>query len=532
MNKDKSKIIFIILIFAILFGIFFRVYDLNHPFIPIDDQVFVVGTLKMHHQSFQDGVKYVWNHPPLGKYMAGIFTIGMYDESFEVLKHIPPQMFGYAHLAYQPLKKTIYRIHLSYLFFGILSIMLIYIITKKIYSEEAALWAAALFSLSLDFISFSRAFYPEQFMVFLTLATLYFYMEFVYFSKKKIHLLFFTISLLFLVNSRQFQPVLIAMTFLAHYLLKKYVEIRDIQKAIDAVMNFIFSYIVVAILTFFLYRPLPPAEFTHSGLLVFGFQLHKIIEVLIFRNSYISLLALVFLTYFSYKNIHYVKILIKDPKILFGYKMIIPYLFIASILSMMFFNFPYTSLSRYLCVILAFAIILEGVAIEKVMRLNKKALYIIVTIFLVLSLFQIFNASRESPPFISNSNFEIDRLSLLPNIFGTGYSHTIYEELEKIGNPSVITNLAWLATYYEGNIIMPPLPNANSCNQEHFDVLRDSGAILVVMSPNFFSSEPWASCEEFRSLDFIKIKSLSLKDQYGEKMKEELSFYEIRQVAI
>jgi len=265
------------------------------------------------------------------------------------------------------------------------------------------------------------------------------------------------VSLLFLVNSRPFQPILIAIIFLAHYLLKKYTETRSIEKTINRTITFIFSYIAIAVLTLLLYRPLPPPQFTHSYAIQFGFQLHKIIEVLIFRNSYISLLGMMFLTYFTYKNIGYIKKLIKNPKKAFGYKMIIPYFFIANILSMVFFNFPYGAISRYSFGILLFAIILQGVAIERVIKSNKKVLYVIVAIFLLLSLYQVYDASKEHPPFVLNSNFNVEKFGLIQNAYG-GYNHTIYEELEKMGNPPVITNLVWLAIYYEGEVIMPPTP--------------------------------------------------------------------------
>ncbi len=530
MKITLKKILIFILILSIIFGVFFRFYNLNYPFFCEDDAIFAVSSLKIHHQGFKDGVQYVWNHPPLGKYLAGILTKGQYDESFKILSIIPPQMFGWAHLAFKPLQKTILNIRLSYFFFGILILLFVFLLTNKIYSTETALWATVLTSLSLDFISFSRNLYPEQFMIFFTLACSYFYINYLYKNKNKvINLILFAISLLFLLGSRQFQPVMIAFFFLFHYI--GYVFFKALKNKVKFSKFFyfdiIFIYIVVIIITFILYNPLPPSQFTHSGIIKFGFQFHKLIGVMIFRNSYLSLIGLILTTLILFQKRGNVITFIKNPNKWFKKDNFIIYMFTASFLSMLFFNFPFVSISRYSCFILIFLIIIEANTINKLLKSKRKMIiYIIVLIGLLLTFNQLYETSRDHPPFILNSNFNIDNFALMPDAEGV-YNHSIYEELNNMGSPSIITNIPWLATYYTGETFIPPLPNSGLCSKEYFELLKKNNASLVIYDPIFFTEQNWASCESFRQLNFQKTKTFKLNNFKTSIREYNISIYKL-----
>jgi hypothetical protein len=518
--KIKDKILYFLVTISVALGVYFRLNKLNYPYYPADDYIMAIGSLKIHHQSFVDGVKFVWNHPPLGKYMAGLFTnINSGAEYFEILKAIPAQMLGYSHLAAEALYDNIMLIRGSYVFFGLLSILLVFLITKKLYSTKIALIASALFSLSLDFISFSRNLYPEHFMVFFMLLSTYFYIEYIYFSRKKIWLILLAGALLFLVNSRQFQPVFITLIIAGHYILRNYFySKKDINKTINKSFDMILVLIFVALATLvFIYKPLPPSQFTHSGIIKFGFQLKKILEVFIFRNSYISLAAFLGLGYLSFKKRDIIKDLFKQPKKIFSKKMIIPFLFVTNVLSLLFFSFEYLALSRYLCHVLALLIILEAQAIDKLLKNNKKIINIILIIVLLLTFFQLQQASTEHPPFVLNSNFNIDKFDLFPDFYGYGYNETIYSELKNMGNPIIMTNQAWLVTFYDGKSITTPLAQFNMCTEEFYNQIRESKIPIIVHTPDFFTSQPWASCESFRQQEFLKVKEFTtLENPRGE----------------
>lgn len=522
MKKYVERFLIFLLIGLILFGTYLRVSQVDYPAFPVDDAIFAVSALKIHHQSFDEGVSYVWNHPPLGKYIAGIFTLGMVDDSFKLLRYIPSQMFGFAHLAGEALSKTILQIRFSYLIFGILSILLVYLITSKLYSKKAGIWAAALFSLSLDFISLSINLYPENFMVFFMLLLTYFYLEYLYFSKKKILLLPFFISLLFLIGSRQFQPIIIAAILLSHYIFKNYFKSRDLLDTLIISWDILVVYLLAIIGFFITYSPLPPKEFTHSGLLQFGFQIINIFKVFIFRNSYLSLLGLFILSYATYSNRKLINKFFKDPSLIFSPKMLIPYLFLANLVSMTIFDFPHYAISRYLVHLTALLLILQGVSFDYVVNQKKKIVTILILIALVFTFHQLISASREHPPFALNSNFNVEEFALFPDYYGAGYNETIYTVLKELGNPSIMTNLPWLSTFYSGSVLPTPIEYLNLCTDEFFNQTKKAGVLTVVRFPEFFEDEPWASCQKFRDSEFEIIKELRIVSKKGEENKSKL----------
>jgi 4-amino-4-deoxy-L-arabinose transferase-like glycosyltransferase len=515
----KKKVIFFILILAIAAGIFFRAHNLNYPFLINDEMHIAVGILKMHHVSFEFGMMALWNHPPLGRWVQGIFTIPLYDSSFEILKYIPVHLFALSHLAFLPVKKALFAMRLNSLFLGLLSMLFVYLTAKKIYSKETALWATALFSLSLDFIVYSRIIFMEVSMIFFTITSVYVYVQYLYFTKpdhslkKRILLILFLVSLTFLVNTRQFQPLIIAASLLLHFLVYNYAKFKDVTKTLVASIELITIYVISALATvLFIYSPLPPKEFSHSSILQFGFNAPRILEVLLLRNSYISLLGIIFIIVFCLSQRKRIKSYLLKFENIASKEMLPVFLFVFGFLAMSPFKFvPKYELIRYSVFLLLYLVIIEAEVFRRAVNNKNNFFVVIIVIVFLASGYQIYVAGNQDVPFLPSSNFNVPGYGI--GRFEGLFNFSIYDELEKLGNPDILTDEYRLLLFYKGNVdIEPIVEGSDFCNQKYFDYLKENRVLIVEESD--FMQDTYGSCESFRKQNFTKVKEFVLKGRY------------------
>jgi hypothetical protein len=208
--------------------------------------------------------------------------------------------------------------------------------------------------------------------------------------------------------------------------------------------------------------------------------------------------------------------------------MIIPFFLVANILSVLFFDFSYGTVARYICHIFALLIIMQGYVISKLTEKNNKIINIILILVILTTFFQIYQASNSNPPFVLDSNFNSEKFALMQDVYGDGFNYSIYQELEERGNPQIMTNLIWLSTFYDGEVFPTPLEQFGMCTDEFYDELREKKMLIIVNTPDFFTRQPWASCESFRRNEFVLVKEFeAMENPIGEE-KSKLSIIRIK----
>jgi hypothetical protein len=322
--------------------------------------------------------------------------------------------------------------------------------------------------------------------------------------------------------------------FLFHYALLNFSKTKSIIETFKKIIPILIVYGLTTLLTFlFIYNPLPPSEFTHSTLLAFGFQIIKLIEILIFRNSYLALFGLAlacgWVIFYRKKILTNFKKFSFSLSYLTSLKALLPVLFLLSFISFLPFNFPYYSLSRWSSFILLFFLLAIAPIFSDLEEKKKKWFTILAIIFLLIASYQIYEASKDHPPFILNANFNAEKYPLMPDTYGTGYNYSIYSYFSEINNPPVVTNLGWFSTFYEGEILFTPLPNTDLCSNQYFEYLKNNNVRLLVRYPDFFTKEPWASCEEFRQQNFSLEKEFQLVGKENLQENKTINVYMIKQ---
>ena len=79
--------------------------------------------------------------------------------------------------------------------FGLFSIILVYLIGKEAFNKKAGLWAAAIASVSIDYILLSRLMLLDMYLVFFTSLTFYIYVKYKKAGNSDKYLILYFISL-------------------------------------------------------------------------------------------------------------------------------------------------------------------------------------------------------------------------------------------------------------------------------------------------------------------------------------------------
>ncbi len=288
------------LIFVILFGVLIRFYDVEHPMLIHDESIFVVGGIKMHYPNPYDPRLYDFGHPPLGRWFTGLPT-KFVDVDYGLALSVPAQMFVYTYMA--PYKDVFIPLRLGSAVYGIVVLLLIYLITAELFGMDAGLWSTALAALSFDLLYFSRLIWPTIVVLMLALATIYFYVKYIQAVQKMgknkvVYLLltffFFTITL----GSRSFTPM-----FLIPVLLVSQILIFRGEEWRKENMMFI-SFLVFG---FFIWLdviyPAPIRKLSQqtwgvqSPLDILGFSFFKVIKYTLSQNSYLFAFGAILVLY-------------------------------------------------------------------------------------------------------------------------------------------------------------------------------------------------------------------------------------------
>ena len=511
------------LIGIILVGIFLRFYQLEEQFIYSDEKTEIIAGLKMHHQSLQAGVNYEGIHPPLAKWLMGVPTKNI-ERNF-----LPLDVEGvltYSYETYEIVKENYVSMRYVSAIAGGLIIIFIYLLTRKIFGSDAAIWAAVLMSISADMIFLSRIAMNDNFLILFSLLTLFFYIQYLNSSGKRryIFILLTSFFLFFTLGTRAIQPLFIIPTIIAGQIFFKRKKSSLIENLLLLVL-IIFS--VVSVYSFlYSQHGVIFGKFGAKSIFdLIGFSFPRFFWGLIFRNGYLHLFSLFLIFYFALSKLKldktdlYKKIF--DNK---GLLVLILYFLVSSLVlglskagddRLSPFSTFIQFTNRYAIVLYPALFVLGGYSISKMSKGIFTAiplLLIALTIYFLVPLI---------PNYLGTySNFGIRGYEILDAGHVEDDQKTI-EILKGLKNPPILTNEINLLIFYEpsfplftigvgeNNIknISENYPYDPRCSKENMEILKKDGFLIVYRKTNYdvnnFLLDP-SFCYFFRDLNLAK----------------------------
>ncbi len=482
------KVIRFILLACIFLGVLFRFIGLDNEYLWDDEQTSLISIAKAQHQSFFDGALYFQEHPPLGRWIQGLPTLFI-DSDYGLLRVLGPNFFAWKHIALTVIEDTYVAVRLMNVLIGLLGLLFGFLIVKKLYGFDAALWTTALMSLSFDIIGYTRHEGLWKILSFsFSLGCLYFYILYLdYRQQDKLHhkLLSLGLSMLFLImalGSRNFDPLFIMITLLACQFLLHH-------RTKDLLENFIFAALVGLCYAFvfrFLY-PAPAQQFARDHLGVqsftdlFGFTFIGLLKNVMLRNSLAFTFSFLLLLWTAFtvvktfradKKTRFLSLLLQQIEhhrltfVLVLYALV-------SFGGLGFSKFgasPSYNLSLFAALFLLF-----GPAIQ---RLQTKRIVPYCVIFLLLiSLGQLIVGFPYSVWTYSN-------LSLGAPFFSTAYEKdavdSIIDDLAILGNPPLMTDNVNLLLFYPGQAVPLIVSQDPRCNENTFAQAKMAKANVVL----------------------------------------------------
>ncbi len=472
------------LVIVILFGIAVRFYfPTSYLIEPYESDIAISG-LKMHHQNFTNGMRYSTVHPPVGEFFSGLFTYSNppYNDLIRYYAPDDPPLRTFVYFLHEPLTKNYTNMRLMSALFGALSIAFFFLIGRKIFGFAAGLFSAALASISVDMLIFSRVVTNEIYMIFFMIATIYFYIRYLEFSGRKkymfLTLVFF--FLLFALGSRILQPLFLIPVLVISQLIFKWRYKKEILliSLIIALAYFLMFGVI--------YKPNAEAfSWVFSSLLkinspldVLGNSLPRLLEDMIYRNSYISVLAIVSIIFVA------IGFLVKNKfvglwKILHNKgAAVISILFITFFFALGFSKygdpekFPVLKdllvyASRYSIIIFIPLFALGGFALEKIS--SRKLISVLILLIIAFDVYSIFSLLPDHLYKYSNFGDEKHRA------FG-GFWNEYYEKsaeyLNSVGSPPIVSNQINVLEFYKSNSDMHNIDlirNTDVSNPENTD---------------------------------------------------------------
>lgn len=245
--KNK-RIIILFLVLAILAGICFRVAGAFNDMVLFDESIYIISALKLTHGSIEDPRLWNYEHPPIAKWLYGLPTL-LISTNYEEVFNLPMNKYIWIYKAHEAIKSTYQTLRIMPLFFGILTILLVFLITKELWGQYAALWATAVASLFNHLIFFSKIAYLDSAYVFFSLLMLFLYIRYINSkanNKIKYFILFLVSLILVLGSKNPYQFPTIAFLMFSNFFVE---ENKKYKKM------FIISILLITIIFFSLIYP-------------------------------------------------------------------------------------------------------------------------------------------------------------------------------------------------------------------------------------------------------------------------------------
>ncbi len=464
----REKYVKYFLIFVIFIGVVFRLLSLNN-YLFEDEALQIVSGMKFFHQSYADGLNYVSEHPPIARFLIGLPSIFIKSD-YSSLKSATPGFYWFTYSNHTPLKDNFLQARFFTIIIGILTICFTYLIAKKLFGRIAALWSAALVSISADFIFYSSHTFLEIYMLFFSLAAIYFYLKFLDAKNKQEKYIFGFLLFFFLfmeLGSRAFNALFLA----ASLPIANFISNRKINK------EFLVIAAISAIAVILIYTSIWPPdlqkkifELKGSATSIFGISFAQEIAGIFLRNSYIflfSILLLIPAVYDFCKN--------KKFNSLFNRKFsIITTFFILSFFSLGITNLSSseTAYMRYISLLFIPLSIAGGYALAKYSQSR-----IILSLSIIIIAVTIINISQLLPNHIQDySNFGISQYRLFPS----DEINKAEEELKYLNennNPAALTN--------EPNILIFYIKNQTKAEERALSLGCTNAVLKEVLEKNF-----------------------------------------------
>ncbi len=476
MMTDLKKILKIefLLIFLIVFGVFFRFYQLDTVLLG-DEVIYGISAMKFHQESFTAGKDYVLEHPPLGKWLVGLPS-KFIDADYSSLKLLGKDLFVWSYMAYDPLMKNFEAIRTMEAIGGVISVILIFLISRKLFGFRAALWSTLLASLSFEMIGYSRIIYMETPMIMFVLLTLFLYINYLKSAGKKrtMFLGLFVTSLICTLLTRQIQPLFLIPIFtVAQFYIN-----RNLKENIYFLLFLGISYFMVFHVIFpFDILSYGPGRYGESSVFsLVSFKTFSVIAHTLFRNSLIFTASLIALAYVAFKSGKKIKEEIHPTILIF---------FALSFLIFSFLSFP---LPRHYIFMFLPLFIAGGYALNKISE-NK----IVAAGLVLLVLINIVQLFQFSPNFLTYTNFGVDSFQVL----SSESSQDVSKGLNTATNSNssrIMSNDMNTLIFFNGEKLPITPALEETCNNQTINSMdvRDLTIVYVKHSNTFnFMTDPY-----------------------------------------
>ncbi len=407
---------------------------------------------------------YLYENPPVARWFTGLPSLFI-DADYSDTVNIPLNMNVWAYFA--PFREVYIPMRLVSAIFGVLSVLLIFLVARNIYGTKAGIWSAAIASLSFDLIFYSRWTLTESVFIGLMMFTLYFYTLYLKSGGPNGKAFYAILTVAFLtltLGTRSFTPLLLVPVLVISQFLIKRKRSNLLENAVFTVLLIIGVYVFLSVIYPAEVRGL--AQQLHvvfSPFDVLGFSLVDVILTNIYRNSYLYVFGLALIVYHLYT--------LTKKKGGYGFGWIGKHIrsrkssILISVLIVIYglaFVFTRYAHPRYQVVLFIPLFMLSGKVME---RFSKKPVVMYVLVLLVALNF-VFMA-RAYPYYSEYQNFYLGKCGdYTISCSTTGWQNHVDDlqsaegYLEALGNPAIMTNEFNLLTFYEGG--SSPLPATQS----------------------------------------------------------------------
>ncbi len=507
---QKGRVISYILIIFIILGIFLRFYNLSEEYLWSDESLSMISAIKIHQQDLKTGIMYFQEHPGLGKWLVAL-PVNFISANYSPLGALGPNMFAWSYLAFEAVSENYLAIRIMNALIGVLGIIFVFLITKKLFNQKAALWGAAIMAISPDMMAYSRHEVLMKIISITTvLAAIFFYIMYLTEKekdKKWVYLGATIISVIFALGSRNFDPLFIVPTIiLSQFFVKRGKENLN--------ENLIVTGLLIAVFLFVFYYTYPPEAKmfaqerleAESPLQLIGFTFPAMAYHALIRNSYLTTISflLIFGSIFYYlkkrdksntgspiANIY--KLLKKDDA-----KSVLPIFLLIS-----FLGIGFTRLGTghmYNITFYAAVFLLAGVFLY---HLTKKY-NILSYIFLLIILINVIQIIPNFPYSTWDySNFNLGR-DFYENKVDKTIPDEVFRELEIKGNPLIDSSVLNIMVFYKGNKIPMAVPNERRCTEAYFKELISADPIILHRTT--LQDDPYI-CPFYRALPLKEVRN-------------------------
>jgi len=484
MLKSDKLITYILLTFIIV-GIFLRFYGLSSEYLWSDEKYSMISAIKIHRQDFKSGVLYFQEHPGLGKWLVAL-PVNFISSNYNPLIALGPNMFAWDFIANEAIIDIYTTIRYMNALIGFFAILFTYLIIKELFNKKAALWSAAIMSVSPDMITYSRHEVLMKIIAITTvLVTLYFYIKYItekVKEKKWAYLAATIICLTFALGSRNFDPLFIIPTLI----ISQFFVNRGKENLKE---NLIVTGLIMASFLFVFFYTYPPEAraFAQEHLQaqspeqLIGPTFHNMIYLALIRNSYLFaisfiLISLSIIMYFNKRKSND-----KEKPLTNLYQYLKPnepkaVLFI--FLAVSFLGIGFSRLGSghmYNIIFYSSIFLLSGIFIVKLTEKYSILNYLFILIMLI-------NIIQILPNFPYStwdySNFNLGN-GFYENKVDKKIPDAVLNELELNGNPIIDTNMLAIFPFYKGQKLPSVILNEARCSEEYFKSLIKLKPLIV-----------------------------------------------------